>query len=173
MQSIYNCLLYVIRQDNEENGVSACKHIVELVRAYRMLTEENLRDFTSLFKDVFANMKPMTEQLLSEGSTELDPAISLPSIKSFKVTAELGLVMAMFSQIQRDLIRSVVQVTIAPAFEVLCLEAPAQKKAREEFEAAGGFWAGMAPTITNPGSYGDFVNAQIKVCLVCALLRLV
>ena len=94
VQSIYNCLLYVIRQDNEENGVSACKHIVELVRAYRMLTEENLRDFTSLFKDVFANMKPMTEQLLSEGSVELDSAVSLPSIKSFKVTAELGLVMA-------------------------------------------------------------------------------
>ncbi|KAG7449166.1 uncharacterized protein BT62DRAFT_1073682 [Guyanagaster necrorhizus] len=170
VQSIYNCLLCVIRQDNEENGVSACKHIVELVRAYRMLTEENLRDFTSLFKDVFANIKPMTEQLLSEGSAELDPAISLPSIKSFKVTAELGLLMAMFSQIQRDLIRSVVQVTIPPAFEVLCLEAPAQKKAREEFEAAGGFWAGMAPTITNPGSYGDFVNAQIKMLSYLAFI---
>ncbi len=79
------------------------------------------------------------EQLLSEGSAELDPAISLPSIKSFKVTVDLGLAMAKFSQMQRDLIRSVVQVTIAPAFEVWCLERPAQKKAREEFEASAGF----------------------------------
>jgi transformation/transcription domain-associated protein len=43
------------------------------------------------------------------------------------------------------------------------IESPAQKKAREDSEAMGEYWTGMAPTITNPQLYADFINAQIKV----------
>ena len=39
-----------------------------------------------------------------------------------------------------------------------------EKKARENFEAMGGYWSGMAPTIKNDQAYTDFISAQIKVC---------
>jgi transformation/transcription domain-associated protein len=54
------------------------------------------------------------------------------------------------------------QGTTALAFEVLALESSAQHKARSEFEAMGGFWAGMSATVRNPGLYSDFIYAQIK-----------
>lgn len=47
--------------------------------------------------------------------------------------------------------------------QVILLEAPAQKKAREDCEAMGGIWAGMAPTIKNKQVYSDFIHAQTKV----------
>jgi transformation/transcription domain-associated protein len=67
-----------------------------------------------------------------------------------------------------------VQATIAPAFEVLALEAPAQKQAREDYEAMGGIWAGMAPSIKNSSAYSDFIHTQIKVCFpTFGFLRLI
>lgn len=46
---------------------------------------------------------------------------------------------------------------------MLLLESPAQKKAREDKEAMGGYWAGIAPTVVNTQVYTDFILSQIKV----------
>ena len=48
---------------------------------------------------------------------------------------------------------------------MVILEAPVQKKAREDFEAMGGIWAGTASSIKNPMIYADCIGAQIKVGL--------
>lgn len=161
---IFGCMLHVLRHDNEENGATACKTLVDLVRSYRSLTEETLADFLAIFQEGFQNMKGLVNQYLSEESPHLDGNMALPALRSFKVLGEMGMVMVIMSQIHRALVSAAIQGTTTHAFEVLSLESPAQHKARTEHEAMGGIWAGMVPTIRNPGVYSDFTHAQIKVC---------
>lgn len=161
---IFGCMLHVLRHDNEENGATACKTLVDLVRSYRSLTEEVLTDFLSIFQEGFQNMKGLVNQYLSEESPQLDGNVALPALRSFKVLGEMGMVMVIMSQIHRAMVSAAIQGTTTHAFEVLSLESPTQHKARTEYEAMGGIWAGMAPTMRNPGVYSDFTHAQIKVC---------
>ncbi|KAJ3510077.1 hypothetical protein NLJ89_g4881 [Agrocybe chaxingu] len=160
--SIFSCMLHVLRHDNEENGVIACKTLVDLVRGYRSLTEEGLTEFVSIFQDMLRNMKDLVNQYLSEDSEVFDPNMSFPATRSFKVLGEMGMVMVIMSQVHRNLVASTIQGTTVHAFEVLGLESPAQNKARTEAEAMGGVWAGMSLTIKNPSIYSDFIQGQIK-----------
>lgn len=43
------------------------------------------------------------------------------------------------------------------------LESPVQKKAREDYEAMGGVWAGEAPSVKNHRQYEDLICVQSKV----------
>jgi len=159
----FNGMLYLLRHDNEENGVTCCKTMIDLLRSFRALNEEIVAEFMSILQDVLRNMKGLVDEVLSEDSPRLDSNSLLPSIRSFKVLAEMGMVVVTFFQTNRALVTPAIPNTIPLNFGVLALESPAQKKAREDFEAMGGFWAGMAPTIKNPHAFADFVNAQIKV----------
>lgn len=53
--------------------------------------------------------------------------------------------------------------TMALAVRVACLESSVQKTAKDDYEAMGGFWSGIAPGMKNPTIYADFIVAQIKV----------
>lgn len=159
---LFACMMHIIRNDNEENGATACKTMVDLLRNYRSITEESAAEFLNIFRDSFQNMQGMLDQYLSADSPPVDPNVSLHAIRSFKVLGEMGMVMVMMSQIQRNLISSTLQGSTAYAFEVLALEAPAQLQARTDFEAMGGIWAGVAPTIKNTNLYNEFTQAQIK-----------
>lgn len=160
---IFNCMLHVLRHDNEENGVTACKTLVDLTRNYRAYTEEGVAELASICQEVFRNAKGLAEELLSEDSPVIDSNTVFPSIRSFKVIGEIGMVMVIMSQIHRQAIETQAQATMTPAFEVLALEAPAQNAARTNCEAMGGIWSGMAPTIKNPLAYADMIQCQIKV----------
>lgn len=160
---IFSCMLHIVRYDNEENGVTASKTMVDIIRNYRSLTEESTTELSKIFQEAFRNMKSLVGQVLSEESSILDPNMALPSIRSFKVVGEMSMVMVIMSQIHRALISPTIQTTMVHAFEVLALESPAQHKARVDYEAMGGIWAGMAPSIKNAPAYSDFIHAQIKV----------
>ncbi|KAG6332834.1 hypothetical protein ID866_6255 [Astraeus odoratus] len=159
-------MLHVLRHDNEENGVTSCKIIIDLLRSFRALTEELVAEFMSILQDVFRNIKGLVEETLSEDSPELNPNVVMPSIRSFKVLAEMGMVVVTFSQSHRPMVVTMIQTTLGLNFEVLALESSAQRKAREDYEAMGSYWTGMAPTIKNPHTYADFINAQIKDLMV-------
>ena len=165
---LFQGMLYLLRNDNEENGVASCKVISDILRTFRTLTEDLVNDFMKTFQDVLGNMKTVVDDVLSEGSSPLDPNILLPSIKSFKVLAEMGMLVMHFTQGHRTLMIPAIQKSLPLHFEVLALESPAQKKAREDHEAMGNYWTGMAPTIVNMHAYTDFLNAQIKVSLCVA-----
>ncbi|KAF8165306.1 hypothetical protein B0H34DRAFT_232712 [Crassisporium funariophilum] len=163
VNSIFSCMLHILRHDNEENGATACKTLVDLVRSYRSLTEEGLSEFVAIFQEVFRRMKGLVDQFLSEDSSLLDVNNALPAIRSFKVLGEMGMVMVIMSQVHRPMVSSTIQGTTAPAFEMLALESSVQNKARTDLEAMGGIWSGMAPNIRNPITYSDFIHAQIKM----------
>ncbi|KAG1820144.1 uncharacterized protein BJ212DRAFT_1266107 [Suillus subaureus] len=156
-------MLHALRHDNEENGVTACKIIIDLLRSFRSLTEELVAEYMGILQDVFRNMRGLVLETLCEDSPVLDPNVVLPSIRSFKVLAEMGMVVVTFSQSHRPLVLHVIQATLCLNFEVLGLESPAQKKAREDYEAMGSYWSGMAPTMKNPQAYMDFITGQIKM----------
>ncbi|KAF7789373.1 hypothetical protein EIP86_000317 [Pleurotus ostreatoroseus] len=156
-------MLQLIRTDNEENGVLCCKIVIDLVRNHRSFTEETVKQFLSVLSDAFNNVPVLVEETLSEDSRVLDPNVALPSIRSFKVLSELAMITIHLVQFMRPLVQNVLQETIEAHFHVLTIESPAQKKAREDYEAMGGFWSGMAPTIKNPTAYSDFIVAQVKI----------
>lgn len=160
---LFHGMIFLLLNDNEENGITCCKTIIDIVRSFRTLTEELLTDFMGLLQDNFRNVKDLVVEALSEDSAPLDPNVVLPAKRSFKVLAEMTLVIVSFLQHHRPMVLSAVQSTLSLNFEILTLESPAQKKAREDFEAMGGFWAGMAPTIKNAQAYTDFISAQIKM----------
>ncbi|KAL0563573.1 transcription-associated protein 1, partial [Marasmius crinis-equi] len=110
-------------------------------------------------------MSELCTRLLSEDSEVMDPNVALPELRGFKVMADLGLVMVMFMRAMRQLTPAV-KATIDPTFAVVEMDSPAQKKAREDYEATGNTWAGMASTVKNATAYSDFVNAQIKDLMV-------
>lgn len=156
-------MLHTLRNDNEENGVTSCKIIIDLLRSFRALTEDLVSEFVSILQDVFHNISGLVQETLAEDSAILDANVVMPSIRSFKVLAEMGMVVVTFSQSHRSMVATLIQTTLDRNLEVLTLESPAQRKAREDREAMGLYWAGMAPTIKNPQAYADFITAQIKV----------
>ncbi|KAF8138723.1 FAT domain-containing protein [Boletus edulis] len=165
-------MLYILRNDNEENGVTSCKIIIDLLRSFRALTEDLVSEFMSILQDVFRSINGLVQETLSEDSAVLDPNNVMPSIRSFKVLAEMGMVVVTFSQSHRSMVSTLIQTTLGLNFEVLALESPAQRKAREAHEAMGLYWAGMAPNIKNPQAYADFITAQIKmVSYVAYIIR--
>ncbi|KAL0949509.1 hypothetical protein HGRIS_009561 [Hohenbuehelia grisea] len=160
---VLNCMLHVIRHDNDENSVTCCKIMVDFVRAYRALSEEILNDFMAIFQQNLTALQPLTTELLSADSVVMDTNTMLPGTRSFKVFAEMAMAIVIFMQVNKPLCTPAIQTTMSPALDVLRLEAPAQKRARDDFEAMGGFWAGMAPTIKNHQAYNEFINVQIKM----------
>lgn len=162
---MFGCMLHILRHDNEENGINACKTMVELIRGYRVVTEENLTEFVAIFQETLKNTKEIVHEYFEEDSPIADSNVAFPASKSFKALGELGMVMVIMSQIHRNLVISTMQGTTPHVFEVLALESPVQHKAREDLEAMGGFWAGVSPSIRNQGLYSDFIQAQIKVLL--------
>jgi transformation/transcription domain-associated protein len=161
---IFQGMIHLLTHDNEENGVTACKTIIDLIRSHRILKPEVVSELMSILRDLFRNMQGLVEETLSEDSAVVNPNVVLPSLRSFKVLAEMGLVIVTCLQQFRQVIAPTLPPTVPLCFEVLALEVPMQRKAREDFEAMGGHWAGMTPSIKNAHAYTDFIAAQIKVC---------
>ncbi|TRM67802.1 FAT domain-containing protein [Schizophyllum amplum] len=158
------CLIYILRHDNEDMGALACKTLVDYMRLYRFMPEDVQRELASIFMELQRNVCILVDQTLSEDSAVLDPTIALPSIRSFKVATELGLYITfILNNYARAQAPEQLQLLVEPAFELLQAEAPAQKAAREDCEAMGDTWYGMAPTIKNAQAYSDFMLAQIKM----------
>ncbi|KAL4241981.1 DNA Damage Response and Repair Kinase [Abortiporus biennis] len=171
---MFQGMLYLLRHDNEEIGITCSKTILDLIRSLRVFTEELFLECMDFVYELFKNVKELAVEVLSEDSSLLDPNIALPSIRSFKVWAEVAVLIVTFMQVQRQIVVPVIQQALALNFEVLSIQSPAQQKAREDYEAMGGFWAGMASTIRNAQAYTDLISAQIKMisCLAYVLRAL-
>jgi transformation/transcription domain-associated protein len=160
---VFPGMLHLLRHDNEEIGVACCKTLSEIIRTHRTLPEDLVSQFMVVFQALSRNIPSLAMEYLSESSVVLDVNVVLPSMHSFKVLKEMGIVVSAFMRDQRQSIVTLIQNSLPLHFEVLAVEAPAQKKAREDFEAMGGFWSGMSGTIRNAQAYSDLILAQVKV----------
>jgi transformation/transcription domain-associated protein len=165
-QSLCSGLLHVLQTDNEENGVICCKIMIDLIRGLKYSSDDFVTSFLDILTQLLTTISSVVEEFLSENSPVLDSNVLLPSQRSFKVLAEMGMVVVSLSQVNRTGILNSLPKTIPLSIAVLSFESPAQKKAREDHEAMGQVWAGMAPTVRNVTIYTDLLNAQIKVRLI-------
>lgn len=156
-------MLHIVRTDNEENAIIGCKTLVELSRCFRPLSDELLKDFFSNFHERCNSLPNLIELTLSEDSAALDPNQIIPSTQSFKVFYEICSLLVAMLQVSRQTILPIIQEHLKTYFQIVGLESSAQRAARENFESMGDYWTGMAPTIRNPQTYADFIQAQIKV----------
>ncbi|KIY49251.1 hypothetical protein FISHEDRAFT_41474 [Fistulina hepatica ATCC 64428] len=163
LPSILTCMLTIVRDDCEDNGVSACKIIMDLVRSYRFLNDDILNDFCSLFHESQKHVPTLVSQLLAESSPVIAPGTVIPGVRSFKVLSEMGLVLVIFCQFYRPQISPKIQQCMNPAYEILSTQSPAQKKSREDYEKTGNIWAGMSPNIKNVNAYSEFLTCQAKI----------
>lgn len=161
--SIIECIHHLLRNDNEDNVILACKVYMDLVKNYRCITEENMTNFTTIFQESQHRMEAVASKYLAEDSAIVEPNEVFLGMDSPKVVAEMSLDMALFSQASRGQIAPTIKATIQSSFSLLDVESPAQKKARVDAEAMGSVWAGMSPTVKNHALYHDLLSAQIKV----------
>ncbi|KAJ3722891.1 FAT domain-containing protein [Lentinula raphanica] len=161
--SIIDCIHHLLRTDNEDNVILACKVYMDLVKNYRCITEENMANFTTIFQESQHRMEVVANKYLAEDSVIIEPNEAFLGMDSPKVVAEMSLDMALFSQASRGQIASNIKATIQSSFNLLDVESPAQSKARLDAEAMGSIWAGMSPTVKNTTLYHDLLSAQIKM----------
>ncbi|KAI0320805.1 FAT domain-containing protein [Amylostereum chailletii] len=162
-QALVQGMIHILRHDNEENGVTACKTILDLLRIVRSNAEELSVEILSIFQAMYHNIKTMVSDVLSEESPALDSSQVPHSMRSFKVLSEMTMVVVTFYQMQRHSLSPSIQTLIPLFFDILSVESPAQKKAREDIEAMGGIWFGMSSTIRNFQAYNDYITAQVKM----------
>lgn len=156
-------LLHVVGTDYEENAITCCKILMDVVRNFKPLTEELVSRFFEILHAVFRNVPPIVEQALSEGAPILDPNAATPSTRSFKVFAELAILVVIILQSQRQLVLPIVTENLKDHLATILVQSSAQRKAREDYEATGNFWSGVAPTVPNLQAYTDLIIAQVKV----------
>ncbi|GJE84852.1 phosphatidylinositol kinase family protein [Phanerochaete sordida] len=157
-------LLHVIATDYEDNAITACKALVDVVRNYRPLTDELTAQFFTILHTVFRNVPALVQETLSEESPAYDDTLPLyPSTRSFKVFAELATAVVILTQAHRNVVVPIIQQNLSLHLEAIMVQSPAQRKAREDYEAMGSYWSGVAPTVKNLTAYTDLIVAQVKM----------
>lgn len=157
-------MLHLIHTDNEDVGYTCCKISLDILRIYKPPGEELVVEFMKVYKECINGTDGAVKEYFSEGSKTLESNDALMSIHSCKVLAEMALIIGTIIQSNRAVPLPLVQEAVPLNLRFLALEAPAQKKAREDSEAMGNVWVGVAPTVPNVSIYTDFVGAQVKVC---------
>ncbi|CCM01587.1 uncharacterized protein FIBRA_03647 [Fibroporia radiculosa] len=161
--TLFHGMLYLLRHDNEENGMICCKIIIDIVRSYRSMNEELVSELTAVIQEVLQGTEGLVQETLSENSAPMDPNIALPARRSFKVLMEVATIIVPLLQSNRALALPALQKILPLNFVILSLESPAQKQDRENHEAMGNILVGMSSAIKNPSAFSDFIVAQIKM----------
>lgn len=165
-QTLCAGILHVIATDYEENAITCCKIFMDLVRNYRPLNEELVGQFFNILHTIFRNIPQIVQETLSEDSPVYEEKNLLcSSMRSFKVFAELATAVVILMQNHRSLVLPIVQQNLNLHLEVIMVQSSAQRKAREDYEAMGSFWSGVAPTVKNLPIYTDLIIAQVKVSI--------
>ena len=163
VQTICSGLLHVVSVDYEENALTCCKSLMDIVRNSKSLNEEFVSQFFDLTHRAFGNIPQLVPEILSEDSPIIDANAPTPSTRSFKVFAELAILAVMVLQHQKQLALPIVAAKFKENLEIMLVQSPAQRKAREDYEAMGDFWSGVASTVRNLQVYTDLIIAQVKV----------
>ena len=164
-------MFYLLRNDNEEDGIVCCKIIADVVRYYRNLTDEVLKEFLAMYSDVLTNVQSLVDETLSEDSPVVEPNVAFPANRSFKVLGEYAMTTVSIASIYRQMVIPAIHELLPLNVAVMCIEAPVQHKAKTEYEASGGHWAGMASGFKNPSMYVDFTSMQVKLLSCSAFLH--
>jgi len=83
-------LLHLMRNDNEENAVTALKIFQELVRANKQTCDMFFQPFIEFVTDLYTGMDTVVNELFPESDPPaIDQTALVPGLRSFKVAVEL------------------------------------------------------------------------------------
>ncbi|TCD69680.1 hypothetical protein EIP91_006697 [Steccherinum ochraceum] len=164
--SLLQGMMHLIRIENEEIGILCCKVVYDAMRTFKTFADELASDLMKLHKENVDAMEQLAVQYLDEGSKSLEASDVLMSINSCRVLGELTIIVGHAAQLNRNVPQSEI---ISNSVRFVLIESPAQKKAREDYEAMGNVWAGVAPTVPNVPLYTDFLSTQIKALNIIAV----
>jgi hypothetical protein len=157
----FGLVIHLIRHDNEDNAISALKALADCARMLKPIPPDTFIDFSSAFSEVCRNVHQHALELF----TSAPPPAHLvtPAIRSIRTLTEITNVVVAFVSSHRGLPHPAFQNVLPLNFQILQLEIPVQKQAREEHEMTNAIWAGMSPAITNAQDYEDLLLCQSRV----------
>ena len=180
--TIMALMLHLLRHDNEDNGVTCIKVIIDLNRSYRASPEEHVTQFIEFVQDLYKNTKNLVNEYFDPGASIIDPQTLAPSIHSFKVLTECPIATVLLFQSHRNVVNPTIRTMLPLVIDVridcaifvlffnlyvhtqfLVLEAKPQKRAHDEAVARGELWMGVAPDMPNKSHFAEFVTSQVKV----------
>jgi transformation/transcription domain-associated protein len=164
LQPFFTFVLHTMRTDNEENASSCLKALSDSARLLKSTPAETWAELTAVYQELCKAVGGSVEKQF--GAQERPADTILASVGSFRVLNEFAHIFISYLHAHRMLPPQNVQSVLGATTLVLNTQVPAQKQAREDFEAMGGIWAGMAPSITNSQDYEDLLTAQSKVGLL-------
>ncbi|KAF8592382.1 hypothetical protein K439DRAFT_1323691 [Ramaria rubella] len=160
--TIMALVLHLLRRDNEENGVTCIKIIIDLNRSYRTSPEEHVTQFIEFVQDLYKNTKTLVNEYFDPGANIIDQQSLAPSMHSFKVLTECPIATVLLFQSHRNVVNPTVRTMLPLVIDFLVLEAKPQKRVHEEALASGELWMGVAPDMSNKGHFAEFVTSQVK-----------
>jgi len=111
-------MLHLVRVDNEENGVTCIKVVIDLNRSYRMSSEEHLSQFIDFVQDLYKNTKSLVNEYFAANAATVDPLTLSSSIRSFKVLTECPIATVLLFQSHRNAVNPAIRTMIPLVVDV-------------------------------------------------------
>lgn len=128
---IMSLMLWLLRVENEDNGVVCIKIIIDHNRTFKEEVESHVKTFLELVKEMYGNLRAVVKQAFGiEGELPATPSTSednakvrRPSLKSFKVLTECPIAVVLVFQTWRQIVFPYIKDYFPLVMEVGCLPA--------------------------------------------------
>lgn len=178
---VYDVLINVIKDDNEENGIRCTKIIISLHKSYKNYLSSKVEDYLSLLISIYKNMPEVVDEHFSSTASKVkqsnnpdnsddDSKNLLKASHSLKVAAECPVTLVSLYNIYSNLITSTVPEFLPLVLNLMNLQAEDQKKEHEKAKRKGEILTHVSPNIQNKSLYSDFILCQIKAAFFLAFV---
>lgn len=184
---VYDVLINVIKDDNEENGICCTKIIISLHKSYKNYLSSKVEDYLSLLISIYKNMPQVVQenfgagvstapttrtrkQSAAQATVDEDTKNLLKATHSLKVAAECPATLVSLYNIYSNLITSTVPEFLPPVLDLMSLQADDQRKEHEKYKRKREILTHVSPNISNKSLYCDFILCQIKAAFFLAFV---
>lgn len=168
----------LLKEENELNGVLCLKIMAALFKSHKSLLQEKAIGFVDLIIEMYNNMEGLVESTFNSNSPQQPPQVNEPndvlspnitadvvltkSMYSFKTIAECPITMVSISSSYQTLIPTSLPKFFPHIIELLKLQVPQQKAARDEASLRDRLQISVTSDVKNRVAYNDFITGQVK-----------
>lgn len=188
-QSILSCLIKILPEENEDNGVLCLKIAASLHKAYRATLSDQVQPFLAIIDAVYDNLDQTVKDVFAKGNTDAangEPDTSVASaddelklssfvdeekeksktmshaMHSFKVLAECPITMVSLYTSYKPLVETSLPTFLPKIIHTLTLEVEQQRLFRKEQLKTNTAVTAILPLIVNRQAYSEFILGQVK-----------
>ncbi|GMM30245.1 histone acetyltransferase [Martiniozyma asiatica (nom. inval.)] len=188
---IYDNLIKVLKEDNEENGVRCTKIINTLHKSYKNYLSSKSEDYLQLLISIYKNMPQVIDENFGGSSTENfdenndinnnnnnnnddddenTSKVLLKATHSLKVAAECPVNLVSLYNIYTNLVVTIIPEFLPLVIDLMSLQAAEQKKEHQLAKAENRLVTYVSPKIQNRHLYNDLILCQIKAAFFLAFV---